>query len=113
MTAMTGLEVSFRVCRRDRGSPNSTLSATRELVLCDCSSRHEYSARPLTVLVPHVETMSRTAQEEHSGDWIDDMTEQRIRYRIAAKYSNTLTFKHVLAPLDISNSAGRKHSNIK
>ena len=84
MTAMRGLEVSFRVCRRDRGSPNSTLSATRELILSDCSSRHEYSARPLTValtvLVPHVESVSITAQEEQTLDWIDDMTEQRIRY---------------------------------
>ena len=38
---------------------------------------------------------------------------EELVYRIAAKYSNTLTFKHVSAPLDISNNAGRKHSNIK
>ena len=31
----------------------------------------------------------------------------RVEYRIDVKYSNALTFKHVLGTLDVSNRAGR------
>ena len=72
---------------------------------------------------PRLHTSLKDFGVQKSSEDIIDLTVPKKRphpvastlvdYRIAAKYSNTLTFKHVLAPLDISNNAGRKHSNIK
>ena len=64
----------------------------------------ERKATPTRAIQPGYWPQYCIMEESQSGNYV---------YRIAAKYSNTLTFKHVLAPLDISNNAGRKHSNIK